>query len=403
MISLIRIGETYGVKIQMLLIQNMSNEDWEQLGRDIANNPHVVRLGFKNDALSNQKISYLFRGLQKSTTITRIGLQNNQLSIAGIRSLVPFLQNASNLKDFSLGLSNNNIQSEGFNMLLQALRDSQIQEFSLGCNSCGIDSIEINCEHIPRHLSGLFLSENSINTDGCHELAKLHYLTTLRLEGNIINSDGCRELAELLQGGDSNLQDVDLQNNKIDDEGVEILANALQSNTSLTRLDLRGNDEISNQGLVMLLKLMNNISSIKATLQSNHTLGDLKVIDINYQFRNYRQPFDANEKLQQRIDSASYMAVKIYSKSKEDDRIAAGRKKVMQTQLHSVKRAELAEIQGVSHSLYSEIDPIHLPEVLALVDKHHGQEELYMALKSSIAGVISTVDKEQRLIRRIAE
>ena len=219
------------------------------------------------------------------------------------------------------------------------MRDSQIQRLSLGCNSCGIDSIEINCEHISRHLSSLFLSENSINTtDGCHELAKLHYLTTLRLEGNIANSDGCRELAKLLQGCDFNLQDLNLQNNKIDDEGVEILANALQSNKSLAHLDLRGNDEISNQGLVMLLKLMNNISSIKATLQSNHTLGNLKVIDINYQCRNYRQPFDANEKLQQRIDLASYMAVKIYSKSKEDDRIAAAKKKVIQTQLHSVKK-----------------------------------------------------------------
>ena len=100
------------------LDENMSNEDWEQLGRDIANNPHVVRLDFKNDALSDQKMLWLFRGLRKSTTITRIGLQNNQLSIAGIRSLLPFLQNASNIKDFSLGLSNNNIQSEGFNMLL---------------------------------------------------------------------------------------------------------------------------------------------------------------------------------------------------------------------------------------------------------------------------------------------
>ena len=215
------------------------------------------------------------------------------------------------------------------------MRDSQIQRLSLGCNSCGIDSIEINCEHISRHLSSLFLSENSINTtDGCHELAKLHYLTTLRLEGNIANSDGCRELAKLLQGCDFNLQDLNLQNNKIDDEGVEILANALQSNKSLAHLDLRGNDEISNQGLVMLLKLMNNISSIKATLQSNHTLGDMKVIDINFEIvANHSM-----EKLQQRIDSASSMAVKIYSKSKEDDRIAAAKKKVIQTQLHSVKK-----------------------------------------------------------------
>ena len=315
--------------------------------------------------------------------------------------MVPFLQNANNFT--GLDLSNNNIQSRGFNTLLRELHDSPIKRLCLVCNSCGIDSIDINNEHIHRRLSGLSLSENSINTNGCCELAKLQHLTTLRLKGNIINSEGCRELAELLQGSDSSLKWLDLQNNKVDDEGVSILVDALQSNKSLAHLDLRGNVEISNQGLVMLLKLMNNISSIKATLQSNHTLRDLKVIDINYHRRNYRQPFDADEKLQQLIEVASYMAVKIYSKSKEDDRIAAARKKVIQTQLHSAKRTELAEIQGVSHSLYSEIDPLHLPEVLALVGKHHGQGELYMALKSSIAGVISTVDMEQRLIRRIAE
>eukprot|EP00986_Skeletonema_menzelii_P001461 scaffold387_cov136-Skeletonema_menzelii.AAC.4 len=76
---------------------------------------------------------------------------------------------------------------------------------------------------------------------------------------------------------------------------------------------------------------------------------------------------------------------------------AAGREKLIQTQLNSARRAELAEIQGVNHSLYSEIDPLHLPEVLALVGHRHGQRDLYVALKSSIAGVISTVNRKQCL------
>ena len=47
--------------------------------------------------------------------------------------------------------------------------------------------------------------------------------------------------------------------------------------------------------------------------------------------------------------------------------------------------------------MYSEIDPLHLPEVLELVDRHHGQGELYVALKSTIAGVITAVNRKQSL------
>ena len=76
------------------------------------------------------------------------------------------------------------------------------------------------------------------------------------------------------------------------------------------------------------------------------------------------------------------MATQINTKN-ENNAEAAGRKKMIQTQLNSERRAELADLQGVNQSLYSEIDPLHLPEVLSLVDQHHGQGELYVALKSS--------------------
>ena len=81
----------------------------------------------------------------------------------------------------------------------------------------------------------------------------------------------------------------------------------------------------------------------------------------------------------------------------EDNPAAAARAKVIKTQLDSGKRADLAELQGVSQSVYSEINPLHLPEVIALVGKNHGQGELYVTLKSSIAGVISTVNRKQCL------
>ena len=70
---------------------------------------------------------------------------------------------------------------------------------------------------------------------------------------------------------------LNISKTKIDDDGLAMLVNSLRKNTSLTTLLLRGNDGISEPGRIMLLKLVNDISSIKATLQSNHTLTSFKV------------------------------------------------------------------------------------------------------------------------------
>ena len=293
------------------VVLEMHNEGWEQLGRDISNNTHLNIMYLNSGALNDRNMIYLFRGLTSSSSIEQMYLYGNGLSAVGVQSMVPFLQNASYLTH--LDLDDNNIESEGFNILFRALRDSPIEE--LYCNRCGIESIEIDSEHIPKHLKRLHVQDNSINADGCHELAKL------------------------LQGGDSTLKDLYLSDNTIDDEGVAILVAALQNNTSLTALSLRGNDAISKQGKVSL-RLVCNISSIESTLQSNHTLRDLWLIrHIN-------------------------IAVRINNMN-DYNQEAAGREKVIQTQLHSGTRAALCRLQGIDHVVYGDISPLHLPEVLS--------------------------------------
>jgi len=263
--------------------------------------------------------------------------------------MVPFLQNANSLTRLDLYV--NNIQSEGFNLIFRALRDSPIEH--LDCCNCGIESIDIDGEHIPRNLKYLLLSENSIN------------------------ADGCRELAKLLQGGDATLDVLTLVKNRIDDEGVEILVGALQNNSSMTQLDLAFNNGISFQGEMMVMKLVNDISSIEATLRSNHTLECRCLEDFS------------NTVIEWHLNEAFII------NSNENNPEAAGKAKVIKTQLHSERRAELAELQGVNHSVYSEINPLHLPEVLALVGHHNGHGELYHALKSSIAELFSMVNMKQ--------
>jgi Ran GTPase-activating protein (RanGAP) involved in mRNA processing and transport len=333
-------------------IQIMTDEEWEELGRDISNNTHLTNVFLYEGALNDHKMSFLFRGLTRSSSIKEMVFRDNQLSVEGVRSMVPFLQNANNITQ--LYLEGNNVQSEGFNVLFRALRDSPIE--MLNCSYNGIESIEIDNDHIPRNVK------------------------SLPLYGNRINADGCRELAKLLQGENSTLTDLWLSNNKIDDEGVAILVDALQKNTSLDALGLAGNNDISKQGRIMLLKLVNDISSIKATLQSNHTL---KYVSLN-------EIMDADDKIQTHID----MATEINSCHKINPK-SAGREKVIQTQLHSVKRAELVDLQGINRSLFSEINPLHLPEVLSLIGRRHGVRDLFDALSLSIISLLSTVNRKK--------
>ena len=111
-------------------IQNMADEDWEELGRDISNNTHLATVCLYDGALNDQKMSFFFRELTRSSSIENMALYRNELSTAAVQSMVPFLQNASNLRELTLDY--NNIQSEGFNMIFRALCDSPMEV--LNCN-----------------------------------------------------------------------------------------------------------------------------------------------------------------------------------------------------------------------------------------------------------------------------
>ena len=245
--------------------------------------------------------------------------------------------------------------------MCRALRDSPIKVLS--CVQSGIESIEVNMASFPRKLERLFLGQNSINSDGCQELAKL------------------------LQVEDSSMEYLHLRNNQIDDDGVAFLVDALRKNTVLLYLYLDHNDDISQNGRLMLLKLVYDITSVKATLQSNH-----KLIHISLNTADLTE----NEfKLKSMIEMTD-----VINSLHNGNAEAAGKEKLIQ-QLHSSRRARLAELQGVNQSIYSEIDPPLLPEILSLIGHKYGQKELYFALKSSIAEVISLVNRKECLRQKL--
>ena len=338
-------------------IENMTYEDWEDFGRDVSSNTYLEDLFLGEYVLNDPKMTSLFRGLTRSNSIKELNFPGNEFGVEGVRSMVPFLQRASNLK--RMNFFSNSIGSEGFNTLFRALRDSPIED--LQCYGCGIELIEIDDDRVPLNLRELHLTNNFINTDGS------------------------RELSKLLQRGDSNLEELDLGNNNIDDECVAILVNALQNNTSLHRLWLQHNSLISNEGKGLLLKLVNDVSSIKATLQSNHTLRTIFV-----------DKFDSDaEEIGKQINAAT-----LINRTTKGNLDAGGRAKVIRTQLNSLRRAELADLQGVHRSVYSQINPLHLPEVLSIIGQAHGQGELYFALKSTMAALFSTSNRKERLLQQ---
>jgi len=83
-----------------------------------------------------------------------------------------------------------------------------------------------------------------------------------------------------------------------------------------------------------------------------------------------------------------------------------GKAKVIHTQLNSDYRTELAAVQGINKdsylSIFSEIDALVLPEVLAMVARD-GQTELYRMLTAVVPDLASTVNRDAALVERIEE
>jgi len=344
-------------------IQSMTDEDWVQCGRDISNNCYLDTLSVREGVLDDRTMTSFFQGLTRSSSLKFVEFIENGFGVAGVQRMVPFLHNSKSLK--TLFVNENTIGSEGFNTLWRALRDSPIEK--LYCAICGINAIEIDMDDLPKQLVYLNLYDNDINTDDC------------------------RELAKMLRGGKSTLRDLRLGGNRIDDEGVAILASALQKNTSLERLHLDENEGMTAEGLVLLLTLVCDISSIKATLQSNHTLIDFGDVSI-----------EGGDCL--RNDLSDHIT-HVLAFNQKVDRLVCGEGKVIALHLQSKALADMCRLQRVEQNnaaLYGQINPLCLPEVLALIKRFHGQTELYLSLRSSIMTLLSTVDRERCLQQRLS-
>ena len=316
-------------------MENFSDLAWELLGGYIANNKYLEEIHLTGCHLTDSNMCHLFKNWKRAGSLKRLDLSGNEFGIDGIRSMVPFLKNSRNLSKLDIS-ENRNINSECFSLLVEALHaGGSIEILQLcGCNVGDIAALE-KC--VLPHLKILLLSSNNIRSLPT-SLENYTNLEDLYLRNNKIGKEGCRSIAKLLQKEGSRLRELDLADTGMSDEEAEILADSLKHNTTLISLYLVKNN-FEEKGFVAFLKLLNDMSSIDSTYNSNHTLTLLTLTNsTNATIQEWKKHIDCAIVTNQRHRGNPH---------------AAGRAKVIETQLNSQKREELSRLQGIGYSYRS--------------------------------------------------
>jgi len=313
---------------------------WKKLGYYIARNDQLECVSLRRCNLDDTNMSAFFDGAARNKQIKVLTLHFNSFGVDGMRSLVPFLQNShDNLT--SLNVSGNNIETDGFWWLMHGLGNGNIEKLNL--RHCGLSDISIFGKHYLPNLQVLYLSDN-----------------------NNIGVEGCSSIASLLRSQDCKMKKFYLNRCNIGDGGTQIIAESLINNTSLCYLELETNN-IRKKGLQSLLKLLNNVETVKATYyNSNHSLkwislkGNPQCLELN----NYTHYIELSLRLNQKYDG--------------DNR--TGRAKVIASHIQSQHRIILSCLQGVDDYFmrpYSNVGSELVSNYLALIGRESGLSDLY--------------------------
>jgi len=153
-------------------------------------------------------------------------------------------------------LGNNNIDDDGIELLLPALRGHTLQELYLGHN-------------------------RSITIKGWKKVSTLlempdTNLETLNISFNDVGDNEARIFANAL-ANNTTLKTLNIASNNIGDEGALVFAKicALVNNSTLETLVLHGNGIITTEGWAPFSNLLCDTSSVNRTYLSNHTLTHL--------------------------------------------------------------------------------------------------------------------------------
>jgi len=340
-------------------LTNQQPRAWELLGRYIANNTNLRMLDIGTCGVTDEMMALLFKELVRSVSLHQLHLNHNDFGIVGIRCMLPFLESSSTLHTLNL-TSCRNVDTDCFEVLISALDGKPIKELYL--NGCDIFNI------------------SSLNTYNLPNLQRLN------LRCNNIGIEGCITISNLLQKEGSTLTHLNLTNTGIDDDGAEIIASSLKQNTKLKELEMIENS-ITNRGCLAFFKLLNDVSSIDNTYNSNHTL---KTINI------------AEYVTSDLLDSISEACIENRTGSSPN---SIGRSKVIKTQLKGQNREKYCKLQGIQcpSNIFADIEPNLLPNILTLIGESHGQTELYTALVPTAPDLLSYIDRKALLTNALSK
>jgi len=379
-------------------VEYFSDLAWKLIGRYISNNDYIRRMELDDVFLNDTKIALIFQELSNGHSLVEtLVLDGNAISVDGIRSMVPFLQTSKKLNHVSLW-RNNDINNDGFDLLINSLHRGCVKELELG--RCNVKDISVLGRCHFSQLRKLDLVCNDIADVSA--LESYTRLDELSLCHNKIGREGFMALSNLLRNENCSLEHLSLRETGIKDDEAEIIAQSLKNNTSLKNLILEGN-EINELGCGAFLKLLLDISSINGTYTSNHTLRGLFLHGEDSDDDDSRND-DSNDDFSADTELGRIIRYINWAISANDDAINADRYKIISCQLNSDRRKGLCALQGINYSygsIFSEIDPVILPNLLELVGKKYGQDELYRMLIAIVPDLASMVNKKVAMQEKI--
>jgi len=156
----------------------------------------------------------------------------------------------------------------------------------------------------------------------------------------------------------------------------------------LQRLVLADND-IGQRGYGVFLSLLNDVSSIESTHNSNHTLTTLD--------------FDFGSSQRRKYSALSgEIGIACRENQERSSPEEVGRAKVIRTQLNNQNRKMLCQLQGMNENepsnILAGIELVALlPKILALIGMHHDESSFYTVLVPLAPDLLSFIDRKALL------
>lgn len=241
-------------------------------------------LSFNDMELMNGRVFTTLDKFFSNHKLTSIELSRCNFGYEDCRQLALAIGSSTSKSLQHVTLQHNGITDEGMVYIITALSmHPQLQTLELEGNHLrtnGCIALSTLLQNSTAHLQSLDLSSAEINDEGIDSLIpalKNNPLQSLRLENNSITSKGLQKLTSLLEPPNSNLTGFFIMGNNIDDEVVTAFTSALVNNRTLTTLGIRdypttSNLSITDEGWKAFSELLCDTSSVNSTFRSNHTL-----------------------------------------------------------------------------------------------------------------------------------